>query len=101
MIQDTSHSLVRITYGTVKYVIDSIEDNTEIPANPQVEQVPQKKHKRGCSQVKGKSKNLNREDSLGRQHPYQYMKEDGLTLSHQNKILLRTTFEESDQSSST
>ena len=28
--------------------------------------------------------------SLGRQQQYQYMKEDGLTLSHQNKILLRT-----------
>ena len=27
--QDDSHSWVRISYGTVKYVIDSIEDNTE------------------------------------------------------------------------
>ena len=27
---------------------------------------------------------------MGRQQPYQYMKEDGLTLSHQNKILPRT-----------
>ena len=34
--------------------------------------------------------NLNRENLLGRQQPYQYTKEDGLTLSHQNKILLRT-----------
>ena len=29
--QDNSHSWVRISYGTVKYVIDSNEDNTEIP----------------------------------------------------------------------
>ena len=48
------------------------------------------KHKRGCSQVKGKSK-TSTEYSLGRQPPYQYMKEDGLTLTHQNKILPRTT----------
>ena len=34
--------------------------------------------------------NLNRENLLGRQQPYQYTKEDGLTLSHQNKILIRT-----------
>ena len=39
--QDDSHSWVRISYGTVKYVIDSIEDNTEIPADPQEEQIPQ------------------------------------------------------------
>ena len=39
--QDDSHSWVRISYGTVKYVIDSIEDeNSEIPADPQEEQTP-------------------------------------------------------------
>ena len=36
--------------------------------------------------------NLNRENLLGRQQLYQYMKEDGLTLSHQKKILPRTIF---------
>ena len=39
--QDDSHSWVRISFGTVKYVIDSIEDNTENPADPQEEQVSQ------------------------------------------------------------
>ena len=39
--QDDSHSWVRISYGTVKYVIDSIEDSTENPADPQEEQIPQ------------------------------------------------------------
>ena len=39
--QDNSHSWVRISYGTVKYVVDSIQDNTEIPADPQEERVPQ------------------------------------------------------------
>ena len=38
--QDNSHSWVRISHGTVKYVIDSIQDNTEIPADSQEEQVP-------------------------------------------------------------
>ena len=39
--KDSSHSCVRISYGTVKYVIDSIEDeNSEIPADPQEEQTP-------------------------------------------------------------
>ena len=53
--QDNSHCWVRISCGTVKYVIDSIQDNTEIPADAQEEQVSQTK-KRGCSQLKGKSK---------------------------------------------
>ena len=39
--QDDSHSWVRISYGTVKYVTDFIEDNTENPADPQEEQIPQ------------------------------------------------------------
>ena len=34
--------------------------------------------------------NLNRENLLRRQQPYQYTKEDGMTLNHQNKILIRT-----------
>ena len=38
--KDNSQTWVRISYGTVKYVIDSIQDNTEIPADPQEEQVP-------------------------------------------------------------
>ena len=39
--KDSSHSWVRISCGTVKYVIDSIEDeNSEIPAEPQEEQTP-------------------------------------------------------------
>ena len=33
--QDNFHSWVRISYGTVKYVIGSIQDNTEILADPQ------------------------------------------------------------------
>ena len=36
--QDNSHSWVRISNGTVKYVIDSIEDNTENLADSQEEE---------------------------------------------------------------
>ena len=36
--QDDSHSWVRISYGTVKYVNDSIEDNTENLADSQEEE---------------------------------------------------------------
>ena len=86
--QNNSHSWVRISYGTVKYVIDSIQDNTEIFADPQEEQVLQTSTS-VVAASKGKSK-TSTEYSLGQQQPYQYMKEDGLTLSHQNKILHRT-----------
>ena len=41
MNQDDSHSWVRISYGTVKYVNDSIEDNTENLADSQEEQILQ------------------------------------------------------------
>ena len=88
--QDTSHSWVRISYGTVKYVIDSIQDNTEILADPQEEQKFHKQAQAWLQPGQRQKQNLNRENSLGRQQPYQYMEEDGLTLSHQNKLSLRT-----------
>ena len=54
--QDNSHSWVRISYGTVKYMIDSNQDNTEILADPQEVQVPQTSTSVVAGQVKGKSK---------------------------------------------
>ena len=54
--KDSSHSWVRISYGTVKYVIDSIEDNTEIPADPQEEQIPQTSTSVVAARSKAKSK---------------------------------------------
>ena len=50
------------------------------------------KHEGCCSQIKRQKQNHNREYLLVQQQPYQYMKEDGLTLNHQNKILLHTIF---------
>ena len=56
MNQDNSHSWVRISYGTVKYVVDSIQDNTEIPADPQEEQVPQTSTSVVAARSKAKAK---------------------------------------------
>ena len=59
--KDSSHSWVRISYGTVKYVIDSIEDNTEIPADPQEEQISQTSMSVVAARSKAKSKPQPRE----------------------------------------
>ena len=58
--QDDSHSWVRIFHGTVKYVIDSIEDNTEIPADPQ-KQIPQTSTSVVAARSKAKAKPQPRE----------------------------------------
>ena len=54
--QDDSHSWVRISHGTVKYVIDPIEDNTEILADPQEEQIPQTSTSVVAARSKAKAK---------------------------------------------
>ena len=56
MNQDNSQSWVRISHGTVKYVIDSIQDNTDIPADPQEEQVPQTSVKVIAARSKAKAR---------------------------------------------
>ena len=61
MNQDDSHSWVRISYGTVKYVIDSIEDNTEIPADPHEEESPQTSTSVVAARSKAKAKPQPRE----------------------------------------
>ena len=59
--QDSSHYWVRISYGTVKYVIDSIEEeNSEIPADPQ-EQIPQTSTSVVAARSKAKAKPQPRE----------------------------------------
>ena len=59
--QDNSQSWVRISYGTIKYVVDSIQDNTEIPADPQEDQVPQTSIKVVAARSKAKAKQQPRE----------------------------------------
>ena len=69
-------------------MIGSIQDNTEIPADPQEEQIPQTSTSVVAARSKAKQ-NHNRGHLLGQQR-YHYVKEDGLTLSHQSKISIRT-----------
>ena len=59
--QDNSHSWVRISYGTVKYVIDSIQDITEITADPQEEQILQTSTNVVAARSKAKAKPQPRE----------------------------------------
>ena len=61
MSQDNSQSWVRISYGTVKYVVDSSQANTEIPADPQEERVPQPSIKVVAARSKAKAKPQPRE----------------------------------------
>ena len=60
--KDSSHSSVRISCGTVKCVIDFIEEeNSEIPANPQEEQTPQTSTSVVAARSKAKAKPQPRE----------------------------------------
>ena len=59
--QDNPQSWVRISYGTIKYVIDSNQNNTEIPADPQEDQVPQTSIKVVAARSKAKAKPQQRE----------------------------------------
>ena len=59
--QENSHSWVRISYGTVKYVIDSNQNNTEIPADPHEDQAPQTSIKVIAARSKAKAKPQQRE----------------------------------------
>ena len=59
--QDNSQSWVRISYETIKYVVDSNQNNTEIPADPQENQVPQASIKVIAARSKAKAKPQQRE----------------------------------------
>ena len=54
--QDNSQSWVRISLGTIKYVVDSMQDNTDIPADPQEEGVSQTSMKVVAARSKAKAK---------------------------------------------
>ena len=59
--QDNSQSWVRISFGTNKYVVDSNQNNTEIPADPQQDQLPQTSVKVIAARSKAKAKPQQRE----------------------------------------
>ena len=54
--QDDSQSWVRISYGTTKYVVVSIQDNTEILVDPQEEQISQTSSSVVAARSKAKAK---------------------------------------------
>ena len=86
--QDDSHSWVRISYGTVKYVVDSIKDDTENLADPQEEEDVQTSSGVVAARSKAKAKPQPRESTGTTTIPL--VKEDGLILNHQSKISIRT-----------
>ena len=59
--QDNSQSWARISYGTIKYVIDSNQNNTEIPADPHEDQMSQTSVKVVAARSKGEAKPQQRE----------------------------------------
>ena len=61
--QDDSRSWVRISYGTVKYVNDSIENDTENLADSQEEQIPQASTSVVAARSKAKAKPQPREST--------------------------------------
>ena len=83
--QDDSHSWVRISYGTVKYVIGSIEDNTENPADPQEEESLPTSSSVVAARPKAKPKPQPRESAGTTTIPLRERR-----WSHQSKISIRT-----------
>ena len=82
-------------------MVESIQDNTEIPADPQEEQVPQTNIKVVAARSKAKAKPQPRVlDGTSATIPMHERRWIDIE-SHQNKILPRTIFLSSDQSSST
>ena len=59
--QDNSQSWVRISYGTIKYVVDSNQDNTEVPAYLPEEQASQSSVKVIAARSKAEAKPQKRE----------------------------------------
>ena len=61
MGQDNSHSWVRISHGSNKFVIDSNYNNTEVPADLHEDQAPQTSIKVVATKSKAKTKPQQRE----------------------------------------
>ena len=59
--QDNSQSWVRISYGMIKYVVDSNHNNTEIPADPHEDEKSQTCVKVIAARSKAKAKPQKRE----------------------------------------
>ena len=100
MNQDDSHSCVRISYGTVKYVNDSIEDNTENLADSQEEESVQTSSSVVAGRSKAKAKPQPRESIGMTTFPSRERKWIDIEPSKARSGIERS-LEESHQSSST
>ena len=100
--QDNSHSWVRISYGTNKYVVDSNYNNTEVPAGLPEEQASQSSVKVIAARSKAKAKPQKRETvelpSTIRMNERKWM---DIEPGESSLSLYVRGLEESDQSSST
>ena len=98
--QDNSHSWVRISSGTKKYVVDSNYNNTEVPADLPEEQASQSSVKVLAARSKAKSKPQKRETvELPRTVPMNERK--WIDIEPAEPSLCVRGLEESDQSFST
>ena len=88
--QDDSQSWVRIPNGTIKYVVDSNQDNTEIPIDPQEDQVPQTSTKVVAARSKAKAKTTTERTCWYNSNHTDARKKMDWILSHRNKLSLRT-----------
>ena len=98
--QDNSQSWVRISYGTIKYVVDSNQNNTEIPADPQEDQVPQTSIKVVAARSKAKAKPQQREP-VDTTTTIPMHERRWIDIEPSEQTLTVYALEESDQSSST
>ena len=82
--QDNSQSWVRISYGSIqiKTIQKFLQIHKKIKCHKQVSRLLQPDQRQ--------KQNHNRENLLIHQLSYRCTKEDGLILSHQNKLSLRT-----------
>ena len=69
MKEDNSHSWVRISYGTIRYVNNYIKYNTQSLASPQEEKFCTNKLRSGCSQIESKSKTSTEREYWHNDHP--------------------------------
>ena len=99
--QDNSQSWVRISCGTIKYVVDSNQDNTEIPGDPPTDQVPQTSIKVVAARSKAKTKPQPRENLWVQKATIPMHERRWIEIEPSEQSSIVRSLEESDQSSST
>ena len=91
--EDNTQSWVRISHGSNKFVIDSNNNDTEIPEDLPEEQALQLKVKDFCMPIKGKSKTAKKRTCwIIHRASFQWEKESGLILEQGITVSQRTRF---------